>query len=471
MPFLNRSVDKLRDERAFGIVEALMAMTIMSLVLIALLGLLSASVKAVTSSKTTSVATQIANERLEQVRSMAYDEVGLTTDTAESPSDPIGYLHVETQTASGTQFAVTYRVKWVDETSTASTEDYKQVWVNVSWLQRDTTRTVSVSTFIKDKPTQYEPPTVNFDSETAADGTIFDSSQTPIPLRATGTDDENDLVLLRFYIGGITPAGGIYQFDPTYSYQNTILQWNPNVTTVNTDGTTSLMWEDGTYEVVVEVWDSHGLRDSKSIYWTLDRFRPTWNPLDPENLTTQLISDSSIQLTWHSAIDGRDNVNKYSIYKKGPSDGTFSAVATNAVGTNYTCTGLTGWTTYEFYVKGISPLGNEATMTGGIVSATTPFSLSGVASKYKDHGTDYYKVDLDWQNPMSLTPPPSVQHFTIYQTVNGHETVIHPLAGHTYTDNNLLSNTQYRYEIRAYSSFDDSVLLNTSTIIHVTTPS
>ncbi|MHB8840308.1 MAG: fibronectin type III domain-containing protein [Candidatus Aquicultor sp.] len=471
MPFLNRSVDKLREERAFGIVEALMAMTIMSLVLIALLGLLSASVKAVTSSKTTSVATQIANERMEQVRSMPYAQVGLTTDTVESPSDPIGYLDAETQTASGTQFTITYRVKWVDETSTASTEDYKQVWVNVSWVERGTTRTVSASTFIKDKPDQYEPPTVNFDSETAADGTTFDSSHTPIPLRATGTDDENDLVLLRFYVGGITPADGIYQFDPTYSYQNSILQWDPNVTTVNTDGTTSLMWEDGTYEVVAEVWDSHGLRDSKSIFWTLDRFTPIWNPLDPENLTTQLISDSSIQLAWHSAIDGRDSVNKYNIYRKESGEALFSAVATNTAGTDYTCTGLTGWTTYEFYVKGVSPLGNEATMTGDIVSATTPFWLNGVSSKYKDHGTNYYKVDLSWQDPLSLVPQVAVDHFDIYQTVNGTETMIHTNAGDqlTYTDNNLLSNTQYRYEVRAYSSSD--VLLNTSTIIYVTTPS
>jgi len=473
MPFLNRSVDKLREERAFGIVEALMAMTLMSLVLIALLGLLSASVKAITSSKLSTIATQIVNERMEQVRSMSYAEVGLTTDTIENASDPTGYLHPETRTASGVQFTINYRVKWVDETSTASTEDYKQVWVNVSWLERGTTRTVSASTFIKDKPTQYEPPTVNFDSETAADGMIFGPSYTQIPLRATGTDGENDLVLLRFYIGGITPAGGIYQFNPTYSYQNDILQWDPNVTTVDSSGATSYTWDDGTYEVMVEVWDSHGLRDAKSIFWTLDRFPPIWDPGNPESLSTQLMSDSSIKLAWNSAIDGRDSVDKYNIYRKESSDVTFTAVATNITGTDYTCTGLTEWKTYQFYVAGVSPLGYEATMTGDIVSATTPFWISGTSSKYKIHGDNYYKVDLSWHDPLSMVPPVSVNHFNIYQTVNGTETMIHTNTGSqlTYTDDLLSANTQYKYEVRAYSSSDDSVLLNTSTIIYVTTPS
>lgn len=478
MPDQNRLLGVLRDERAFGITEALMAMTIMSVVLIALLGLLSTSVKAIASSKMLSFANQIANECVEEVRFLPYTSVGILPSQKTHPDNPSGVLErEETRTVLETEFTINYEVLWVDDTEDGTstsdadgTQDYKQVFIDVHWVEKDSTRTVSVVTYAKDKVVQTNPPTVNFlfgdpnAGLTMADGTILGTDDSPykvlfdagtIPLKSSASDVNNDLTVLRFYIHGTTPDGALYNFDPTGSYENATYWWDPNE--VDTSG--AYLWNDGTHEVTVEAWDSSGNRDAKSIFWVIDRYPPKWD--SPANLSTGSISTSTIGLTWQPAIDYLDQVNKYRIYRKASSDATYTVIeATHTTTENtYSNTGLTEWTTYQYYITALSLGGRESTMTSGEISVTTKFAINGSATRQGNNAS----VTLTWDTPNTV----SVDHFDIYRggvKVNGS-----PVSGsaETYTDSGLSRNTTYTYYIIAYDTVGE---INRSASLSIVTP-
>lgn len=482
---------KLQENRAFSVIEALMAMTFMTLVLIALLGLLSASVKAISSSKVSTIATQIANEYIEKVRAMSYDQVGI------SGGNPSGMLSAEeTKTVSGIQFTINHEVVWVDDsadgTSTADangSQDYKQVSVSVSWVnEQQVTRTVNAVTFVKYKAAQSESPTVNFvhgdhdPVKTPPDGTIFGTDGSPyedwftsgsIPLKASATDVENDLVSMRFYVGGITPSNGLYQISPTGSYENSpVCWWNPNAT----DSFGVPLWGEGTHEVVVEVWDSHGLRDAKSIFWTIDKFPPKWLDSQPANLSAQVLDNVRIKLTWQSAWDGPDIVERYRVYRQADAEGfVVDEDDLNAPDLNYTDEGLSEWATYQYYITALSVGGRESTTTSNTISAKVIFWIDGIPAKV----TGDRQVTIQWNSPpLGIT----VNHYNLYrddvidgQVDGGVKVNADPIDDEdtSFIDNNppngLQGHTTYEYKVIAYSSADDSNIINQSIVKQVTT--
>ncbi|MEW5707105.1 MAG: hypothetical protein AB1743_09985 [Actinomycetota bacterium] len=506
--FFNHSSNLLSDERAFGIVEAMISMTIMSLVLIGLLGLLAISVQAVSSSKAETIATQILNESIEKIRALPYEAVGLPD------GDPSGTLNAEeTKTVAGTLFTIRYAVSWVDDsadgTSTADTNgtnDYKQVDVEVSWSEKGTIRATRASTYVKYKASQSEPPTVNFvfgdvdPNKTPPDGTIFGLDNSPykswfdngtIPLKANATDPSGDLISMRFYISLITPEVGLYRFDPTDNYENPTCFWNPNARDVYGD----LLWGEGTHEVVVEAWDLQGLRDAKSIYWIIDREPPKWT--SPANLTAVPIASIQdgggngdedgehggchrhggdggnedgdvvlgVRLSWQAAWDGTDKIEHYRIYRKGPG-GEFTVLVQdlNAPLLTYDNSGLQEWSSYQYYITALSPGGRESTTTSNIASATTYFVIEGTA--FKDERKN--KVRINWHSPPEGI---TVHHYDVYRS--GQKANASPISGSAtqFTDDNrgvgLPDRTTYDYMVIAYNGSNQEI--NRSVTISVTT--
>lgn len=397
MPFGNRFlIKKLREEEAFGIVEALMALTILSLVLVALLGLLMVSVKAVASSKLSTTATQVANQCIEDIRALPYGDVGILESEKSKvepyePADniPTGSLKaVETQTVSGIEFTIKYKVVWVDDsqdglgsddTDTAGPKDYKQVMVNIHWIINETTKTASASTFVKDKSEQTQPPTVVFTGDTPPDGTMFSINgddtyedmlnNGQIPLKAKGTDEDKDLITMRFYASGITPEGGFYRFDATDNFENVSpnspCYWNPNAT----DTAGSLYWMDGTHEIVVEVWDGNGLRDAKSIFWQVDRFgiKKEGEPVEYQK------NKYRVTISW-KALQGM-TVSYFDVYRD---DVKINASAIPGEAESYTFTddknglGLTSGSTYNYKVLAYNGSGQLINQ-----SIVLPVTISG----------------------------------------------------------------------------------------------
>ncbi len=471
MPFIGRFlINKMRDERAFGIVEALIAMTIMALVLIALLGLLTASVKAVSSSKLSTTATQIANGCLEDIRSKDYDSVGI------SGRDYGGTIPAqETRVDSGVTYTINYDVVWVDDTvdgtGTADADDggkdYKQVIVTVNWTSNGAPQTLSVSTYIKSKPKQIDPPTVNFVlgtygdldlNETPPDGTVFGTDNSPyktwfdngtIPLKAIATDPNSDLVTMRFIIGLQTPSGGYYNINPTNQYDNLpVCYWNPN--TIDSS-TSAYLWGEGTHEVTVEIWDAHGNRDAKNIFWTIDRYAPP----APTSLVAQAIGNSTISLSWQPVYDGTDKVMHYQIYRKGPGlGGNFNLLKDSIfTSTSFSDSGLPDWSTYQYYLVALSP-GGRLSSAGNTVTATTMFGITVTVSNNKKTAT------VQWSSPPVGT---NVDRFDVVR--NG--IVQASLSGSItqYSDSLPSGHGTYQYQVRAYYGGN---LVNQSTTVSVT---
>lgn len=473
MPCYRQSIVKLREERAFGLIEALMALLIMSLVLVALLGLLTVSVKAVASSKLSTLANQLLNESIEEIRSVPYDSI--VPGTTE-----------ETRTVLGYGLGLRKDISWVDDAAdlTGSNDinnnpnDYKQAVITVRWLENGDVKSISATTFVRSTPSKTQPPTVNFViaendyNATPLSGTVFGLeagyplynvlyeqwlNNGTIPIKATGTDPDADLLSMRFYVSGITPEGGLYGFDPVASYTNMpICRW-PKLVDAS-------LWPEGAHEIVVEVWDAQGGRDAKSMFWYIDRVCPYWKAREPANLAASVLSQSAIQLSWQKAWDGNEQVNRYKIYRKAPGAGSFSTHVSsyNNPTPSYQDQSLAQWQTYQYYISALSVGGRESTMTSNIASATTWFSITG--TPVREQGKR--KVIISWNTPPAGV---TVHRYDIYR--NG--TMIGFAVGNLTSfkdDNNgsgLARTTAYEYKVRAINNSGQEI--NQSVSISVVT--
>jgi len=121
-------------ESGFTVVSVLVGLTILSLSLISLIPLYVLSAKIAGNSNAKLIATNLANQQLEKVRSLAYDNVGTVA------GNPTGTLSADfDKTTDGISFRIKTRVSWVDGDfdgtypSDSDPRDYKKVIVTVSW--------------------------------------------------------------------------------------------------------------------------------------------------------------------------------------------------------------------------------------------------------------------------------------------------------------------------------------------------
>jgi type II secretory pathway pseudopilin PulG len=123
-------------EAGFTLIEAVMAMAIFAAVATALAGVLTSSISARSTASERTAAEQIANNQLEWIRSLDYDDVGLTVD-----GNPPGVVDANgNQSAQGGPtvpplFTVRIDISWVDDsvpTSYDTKASYKNVVVKVS---------------------------------------------------------------------------------------------------------------------------------------------------------------------------------------------------------------------------------------------------------------------------------------------------------------------------------------------------
>ncbi|MFP4024984.1 MAG: GEVED domain-containing protein [Thiohalospira sp.] len=119
-----------------------------------------------------------------------------------------------------------------------------------------------------------------------------------------------------------------------------------------------------TYEYYVKAKDAAGNESvaSNTLEVTTDTPPDTEAPTAPSNLSSSNVTENSVDLSWTASTDNV-GVTGYDIYK----DGSYLA---NTSSTNYTVTGLSASTTYEFYVKAKDAAGNVSTASNTI-SVTT----------------------------------------------------------------------------------------------------
>lgn len=169
--------NKHNDCKGFSLVELLVAVFVFSIAFTALYGVLVSSLVVLGQNKAKLGAVSLVQEQLEYVRSLPFNSVGVVL------GNPSGAIPVTaTTTLNGILYTRRTAVFWMDDpkdglvstTDTIST-DYKQVKVEVSWVFRGDTKSVSAITTISPKGLETNVPGGIFKF------TVFDVSGAPVP--------------------------------------------------------------------------------------------------------------------------------------------------------------------------------------------------------------------------------------------------------------------------------------------------
>ncbi|MGD9798281.1 MAG: prepilin-type N-terminal cleavage/methylation domain-containing protein [Acidimicrobiia bacterium] len=119
------------EERGFGLIELVISISVLGLVSLAFAAGMSSSLRAFTTSRAETLASQVATRYVESIRQLPYDDVGLVG------GNPPGTIPVTipTQTVDNYRFTLAVDVSYVDDpvpTAAATLADYKRVVVTVT---------------------------------------------------------------------------------------------------------------------------------------------------------------------------------------------------------------------------------------------------------------------------------------------------------------------------------------------------
>jgi type II secretory pathway pseudopilin PulG len=136
---------RARDERGFTLIEAITGMMLFAFIAVALIGLLNSAIAANTLSRQKTVAQQMAQDQVEDIRRRDYADIG-------TPSgNPPGTVPVtRSVNVRGVQATMTTQIQWVDDptpTSYATAANYKKVTVTLT-SNRDGRVLTKVVTYI-----------------------------------------------------------------------------------------------------------------------------------------------------------------------------------------------------------------------------------------------------------------------------------------------------------------------------------
>lgn len=169
-----------------SLVEVLVAMTLLAVVLAASASTFISSFVAIGANENRTRATALANEELENLRALPWNQVGFyagdpfpsgmaTTyptvilgDGGARPAGTRAPMPTQVVTGRGPAFTVTRTIEWVDNEQTSSSDpaapsdqDYKRLAVNVAWTDASgQARTIDVESLRS--PTPEEQPTSDF---------------------------------------------------------------------------------------------------------------------------------------------------------------------------------------------------------------------------------------------------------------------------------------------------------------------
>ncbi|MEK7499010.1 MAG: prepilin-type N-terminal cleavage/methylation domain-containing protein, partial [Patescibacteria group bacterium] len=120
--------------KGFTLIEVLIAMFVLGVVVVGLFGFITLILKSSHDGQRRIVATALANEKMELLRNLSYDNVGTVGGV---PSGPI--LQTEEIVRNSSTYTVSVDIRYIDDPfdGTAPTDtlntDYKQARVEVSW--------------------------------------------------------------------------------------------------------------------------------------------------------------------------------------------------------------------------------------------------------------------------------------------------------------------------------------------------
>lgn len=425
----------LNGQNGLSLVEILFATFILYIVLTALIGVFAMSSRMVMSGNSEDLAATIANERLEQIRSLPFDKIGIKGST--DPSVPPGVIEpVEEAIRSNIKFIINTSVRWVDDpyegvgiTTSTAHQDYKKIEVLVSWGVPAPGGVVAMASYLAEKPSINFLPEVTFEEGAPATGTIVWGS-IDIPVHAVDVDGY--ISTLRYSVDGRFPAGSSTTStasDVTYTFT-----WNSTETVTQTVPLTP----DGIRWINAEAWDNRGGQGKVKRVVYLDNFAPD-TPKAPDASSLSLLQPdctSTLNLNWTAVWDGPPPVTilgvtyyyadihayGYKIERRRQDDAswtnwedegtvTASSYLQDDCPTTFISSGLTPFTRYQYRLVALSPRGLESAESVS-VTTVTPLALAGTSSRQGK----LMDTTLTWWAPYSDFDDPPGVGYALYRS-------------------------------------------------------
>ena len=177
----------------------------------------------------------------------------------------------------------------------------------------------------------------------------------------------------------------------------------------------------------------------------------------PTSLQLGVMTTSTAPLSWNASAQA----SSYNVLYQ-PSGGTWT-LAQNVTSTNYTVTGLTNGTTYNFEVEGVNTYGtsgpsNVVTGTTIVASGSPPSAPTGLTVGTVTSTT----ANLSWNAVSGAT-----NYTVLYSTNSGSSWTIDSTDGTasttSYTVTGLSGNTTYSFAVTANNSYGSSTHSNVAT--------
>jgi Tfp pilus assembly protein PilV len=340
----------LRRENGFTFAELLGAILLLVLGVFAIVTMYEMGLRTASRANVRTVANNLASEKIEAVRNIAYDDI-----TTTNLQTRLG----TSQTRSGFSFTLLYDVTIPQEGNPPTPVDYKQVTVSVSWTTPPPASSVSLTTFVSENPAA-NPSSV--DTQAPVWGAPGNTS-----LQASGAFSAGTYqITLTWSNTGLTDNVGVEGYyiyrsidSVNFSLISILAPATLSYVDMNLQGST-------TYYYYVKAFDAAGnlSNATNTVSWTTPS--DVTAPSVPTNLAAQGKGAGSIELTWTSSTDDFA-VAGYNIYR--------SDMGSTPIGTSTTPsflnTGLTSGTMYTYTVSAYDTSNNES-LQSSPASATAP---------------------------------------------------------------------------------------------------
>lgn len=342
----------LKHETGFTITELLATILVLTLGVFAVVNMFEMGLKTATGASVRTVATNLASEKIERTRNIAFDSI--TTDY-------LRYALRESETRSGYTFNISYDVQ---------TGNYKTVTITVSWTTPAPASSVQISTVIARGPTvagsgsddETAPAWNNID--TALTDAIKIGGRTVYLKWATTAEEGHELTDTG------TGLAGFYIYRGDLIIAILVPATSTFISTIPDDPINFPLGT--TYYYRVKAFDAAG---NITPFTNSGGFTTTSNlpPTALTNLTATARSSSEINLSWTASTDDWYVVG-YKIYR----NGNYIAQVTGTppyyadTPTQYLDTSLASNTMYTYTVTAVDADGAESSPSNSASATTYP---------------------------------------------------------------------------------------------------
>jgi chitodextrinase len=225
-------------------------------------------------------------------------------------------------------------------------------------------------------------------------------------------------------------------------------------TTGGTTYTDTGLTASSSYTYTIAAYDAATNASAQSAPYDTTSSNDVTAPTIPGNVHTTSVQDTSLSLSWNAATDDV-TVTGYKVYRDG-------SLITTTVSTDYTDTGLTPVTQYDYTIKAYDAA-NNVSAASAVYQPTTAYDTTApsIPANLQTTNITDTTISLSWS---VTTDNVGVTGYDLYRA----STLITTTTGTSYTDSGLSVNTGYTYRIRAHDASGNnsaqSVPLTTSTI-------